>query len=218
MSKTISEAKFFHLCMVKGNAVAVREALEAQPELATGVDTCRTREGGTPLFYASGSGDEEIVGLLLERNADVNARDENGWTPLHNAAARGCEKVARMLLEHGAEVNARERKGRAPLLSAIVNGYKEMVRLFLEYGADVDVQGSSGWTPLHYGCWDDCEELVCVLLEHGADRGIKNYSGKSVRNMTEHGYNREILALLVLPRRSAAPAAAWPARAGPSRR
>jgi ankyrin repeat protein len=52
---------------------------------------------------------------LLNRDADVNARDWRGQMPLHNAAARGHLWVVEALLNQNADVNARGRRGETPL-------------------------------------------------------------------------------------------------------
>ena len=43
-------------------------------------------------------GNEAVVRLLLERKADVDARDENGWVALHGAAWNGHEVVVGLLM------------------------------------------------------------------------------------------------------------------------
>jgi hypothetical protein len=52
-----------------------------------------------------------IARLLLDRGADINARDVRGWTPLHFAMR---VEVVRVLLERGANVNAEDKQGRTP--------------------------------------------------------------------------------------------------------
>jgi ankyrin repeat protein len=49
----------------------------------------RGASGNTLLHYAAldGDGQLDFVDLLLERNPDLNAKNENGWTPLHCSVA-----------------------------------------------------------------------------------------------------------------------------------
>ena len=54
----------------------------------------------------------EIVRILVEGGANVNARCIYGLTPLHHA---GSLEIAVFLVEHGADVNARDNYGRTPL-------------------------------------------------------------------------------------------------------
>jgi ankyrin repeat protein len=55
---------------------------------------------------AAGEGHLEIVKLLLEHGADVNAKTAYE-TALHLAAEKGHLEIVKFLLEHGADVNAK---------------------------------------------------------------------------------------------------------------
>ena len=62
--------------------------------------------GVTPLWRASLNGDTETVKLLLDANADVNAKVHAGgkdYTPLSMAIARGHAEIVKLLKEHGAK-------------------------------------------------------------------------------------------------------------------
>jgi ankyrin repeat protein len=48
----------------------------------------------------------EVVALLLERGADVDASNKAGWTPLIAAVLSGHTEVVRLLLERGADPHA----------------------------------------------------------------------------------------------------------------
>lgn len=68
-------------------------------------------KGRTPLMLAAFRGDAAAVVNLLERGADVNARDADGDTALMFAAFRGHALVVALLLQYGANVYARARNG-----------------------------------------------------------------------------------------------------------
>ena len=44
--------------------------------------------------------------LLLDRNADVMAKDNDGWKALQSAARNGHEGVVRLLLDQNADISA----------------------------------------------------------------------------------------------------------------
>lgn len=128
--------------------------------------------GRTPLYSAAGlhfKDNTEVVGLLLARGADPNARDRYGNTPLWAAAQAGKADLARMLIEAGADVNNRNKKGRTPLHWAVFTKRAEYARALLDAGAEVDARDEQGRTPLALALEQDNQAVAEVLREHGAE-------------------------------------------------
>jgi ankyrin repeat protein len=127
--------------------------------------------GATPLMYAALYADLATVRDLLERKADVNARNDAAATALMWAVA-DLEKT-RALIERGADVNATSQNGRTPLLIAAGEARSApTVKLLLDKGAVVNAgSGSFGGqiTPLAEAALSGNEEAFRLLVAAGAD-------------------------------------------------
>ena len=60
------------------------------------------RAGWTALHYCAGLGFAELIELLMERGADVNAVDDEGKTPLEVAIDSDQKEIASLLISRGA--------------------------------------------------------------------------------------------------------------------
>jgi ankyrin repeat protein len=54
----------------------------------------------TPLMWAAEYGHDEVVALLIERGANVNANDNSKMKAIHFAARYGRTEAARVMLDH----------------------------------------------------------------------------------------------------------------------
>jgi len=104
----------------------------------------------TPLMIATAEGHEEIVSILIQGGADVNAKNELGRTSLMFSANYGFFEIAEMLLENGARTDdvANDETGWTAIIAASFNGHRNLVRLLLEHGADQNIRDTSGKTAL----------------------------------------------------------------------
>ncbi len=98
----------------KGDVNVVRSLLAADPSLIH----FRDAEESTALHYAVWKGHRELVELLLESGADVNAQNANdhwGTTPLHAAAHSNNSALVKFLAEKGADLHALDLSGKTAL-------------------------------------------------------------------------------------------------------
>jgi hypothetical protein len=87
-------------------------------------------EGGvTALIGAALLGHEEIVKLLLDKGASVNARSDAGLSALMVASAYGHKEIVKLLLDKGADADVREQGGRNAFLMAVGNGHAEVAEV-----------------------------------------------------------------------------------------
>ncbi|MBB6429070.1 glyoxalase superfamily protein [Algisphaera agarilytica] len=92
----------FVAAIQRGDVAAVAEALDKEPGLIRARLNAHNRSA---LHQAAWQGQAEVVRLLLERGAEVNARDRGDHAyPIHFAAELGLIEIVKMLVEAGAEV------------------------------------------------------------------------------------------------------------------
>src|ERR1043166_3257174 len=134
-----------------GNLDKVKSILASRPELVNSTDSY----GRRPLHYAAQRGHTDIVKLLIDYKADVNAKVTErsaagvvNWTPLHLAAERGRVAVAELLLEKGADIEAKDVWDRTPLFLAVLEAQKEILEVLVAHKANVNVRDKRGKSAL----------------------------------------------------------------------
>ena len=93
----------------------------------------------------------QIIQMLLEAGADINARDGAGRTPLLAAAESWHCETAILLLELGGDINAHDDEGRTVLSLAVSNSCEKGVEFFLRHGADPMLGSSDLLRSTHSG-------------------------------------------------------------------
>lgn len=90
------------------------------------------QDGWTALHYATVVGNLEIVTMLIERHADINAETPNKTSPLMLAARRGEMSVVKLLIAGGADITLKNMHGWTARDFALESERRDIAALLLE--------------------------------------------------------------------------------------
>jgi len=91
------------LASLKGNKELVRQLIARDAHV--------NKTGWTPLHYAATGGQVEVIQILLDQHAYIDAESPNKSTPLMMAAMYGTPAAVRLLLDAGADPTLRNQLG-----------------------------------------------------------------------------------------------------------
>jgi ankyrin repeat protein len=154
----------------RGDAARVRELLAAGGN-ANDVDP---DTGRSALHFAARENRAEVVAILLDSKADINAVDRTGKTPLTMAAENSAVDATKLLIERGADLNKRDQIGGTPITWACGLGTAPTVKLLIDSGADLSVVDINGLTPLIWAAGIGKPESVKLLLERKPDLAVQD--------------------------------------------
>lgn len=120
-----------HLAAKRASGVLVRDLLG----LRTDPDV-RDLEGRTPLHYCCLSERPAVaVTMLLQKGANVAARDLRGISPIHLAAESGVDAIVRELALFGANLDCEDSNGERPMDYAMKKSNNMVIEVLRELGA-----------------------------------------------------------------------------------
>ncbi len=172
--------------------------------------------GDTALHVAAAAYRPAVAKSLIEKGADVGARNRRGAEPLHYAADGNAEGAntepgaQRTVIEHlisaGADPNTRDKSGVAPLHRAVRTRSTSAVGALLDDGADLRLGNKRGSTPLHLAVQHtgasnsgaaeakgQQREIIALLLQRGARPTDTDAKGKTVAASATSDWIRELL-------------------------
>nr|XP_024214050.1 oxysterol-binding protein-related protein 1-like [Halyomorpha halys] len=212
-----------------GDINLVKEIIEASKEGKLTVDVnCKGKSksnlGWTPLHLATYFGHKEVIELLIEAGADINAVNDAGDTALHKASFIGREDLVLLLVEKNADVNIRNGEGRTAkevgvegcdavkllaaaertdlrrkeeaLLSAARNGDLTAINTIKwERPPNINCTDSMGNTALHCASYRGHKEAAVLLLQNGINSTIRNNRGQTATDLAKDSQMSQVLCV-----------------------
>ncbi|MHC4132803.1 MAG: ankyrin repeat domain-containing protein [Planctomycetota bacterium] len=125
--------------------------------------------GWTVLHWSAIWCRQEVIAVMLENGADINARTTKGLAPLHLAMRilykQKSRKFIEFLIENGADINIQDDYGWTPLHEAIVRGNQLGVETLISKGADTKAQNFKGDNALHIAIQCASRDIIELLLQ-----------------------------------------------------
>lgn len=137
--------------------------LHRLPHLATK----KNRKGVTALHSAADEGLPELITLLLDKGADVNAKNYYKSTPLH----RLCMTPSRKF--HGDS-----------------DRWLRSAKIFFDRYAKVNDQDKIGQTPLMKACYHENHEMKMMLESGGVDTDLVDFKGRKAEILRKSYWGR----------------------------
>jgi len=167
ISQTASCMDIFE-AIKQDNFDRVQELIAENPEIVNA--PTNNNHLFTPLQLAIIYGHENVIHLLLDFGANVNAQSYDGGNSLHCAAKDSHENIMRLLLDRGANVNAQDYGFKStPLHFAAKDRHENVTRLLLDRGGNVNAQDRWKRTPLYRAAENGHVNIVHLLLNRGGN-------------------------------------------------
>jgi ankyrin repeat protein/cell division protein FtsB len=161
-----------HHCAENGLTTSVKRLLSIRN---INVNVKDNWDGYTPLHWAVETGHVEIIRLLLQNGADVNAKSNVGHTPLHCSAWNGHVDILHLLVENGANLEVQNIDGNRALHFATYHGNLPLLQeLISRYHVDINARDNDGRTALSCARMFGRTEISTFLRANGGVDGFED--------------------------------------------
>ena len=176
----------------KGNISLVGKIIKAHPNWIVK----QNEQGNLPIHQAvlSPSTGLQMIGLLLNAGADINAKNKKGETPLFLAAMKDNPDLVAILIKHGARVDEPNDTGLTPFY---VSKDITSMGLLLDAGADINAQNQEGQTLLSFAASLPDRNLLNFLIKRHADIDKPDYKGNTPLLKAVGARNKEVIQELI---------------------
>jgi ankyrin repeat-rich membrane spanning protein len=81
-----------------------------------------------------------LAQLLIDKGANIDARNRTGWTALIWASVNGYKEMVELLIKNGANLNIKNIDGWSALIGAVFKNHYNIAQLLIENGIVVNVE------------------------------------------------------------------------------
>ncbi|KAJ6784767.1 hypothetical protein PWT90_05727 [Aphanocladium album] len=178
----LAHATAFRWAVIRGHIDSAFELIESKVDVCTLANTHYYRSEFSShidwpcVVIAAKLGWIEILELLIEHGADVDARDPNDQTALFAAAEQDRLDCVKLLLQAGANPLLGNRHGRTPLEEAMPVGNAELAKLLLDAVALVDPEFEVRGTVLSIGVHCNWAKNRKLMMDHAVEVAVTRNS------------------------------------------
>ena len=174
---------------------------DVKKELKNGANVnAASDEDTTALMHAAiFNQNPEVIETLIDKGANVNAKNKDGSTALTKAAFNPNSEVIKTLIDEGADINAKNKDGYTALMfAASFNQNPEVIKILINAGTDVNAKSKSGSTALMFAASSQKNpDAVKALLKAGADANVIDNDGNIAAVFAALNKNPEIHSLIL---------------------
>ncbi|KAF4435613.1 ankyrin 1 [Fusarium acutatum] len=188
----------FYLAAYFNQTKVVELLLEHKPDLETRCpEGDFTDAGYTPLLCAASCGYNELLRLLLEAGADIEAKTPKGGTPLILAVATNNEESVKILLEYNLNIDARDIWEGSALFCLPNPANLSVVRRLINRGASLTIRNNEKFTPLGRAVVYGDLPLVQMLSSQKIDLNAEAAEDGTALHIATEKCNVDIVKVLV---------------------
>ena len=130
----------------------------------------------TPLhkLCARGNPQIDVITMILEKGAKINAGNISGKTPIFHCNFNYSVELLNLLIKYGADINIRDKYKNTLLHDDYINcseeHFEEFLKVLINRGFDINSKNSTDLTTLDY-C--ENEKIKNILVKYGAKNFVK---------------------------------------------
>jgi uncharacterized protein len=126
------------------------------------------KNGRTILMDAVIVNNVNIVNLIIDKGADIDAVDLEGWTALMHSTVHNSIGSLKILIDAGAKLDTKDLEGWTALIIAARNDNFYALKLLIESEANVNEKDDQGFSALDYAIHRKYTNIIDLLKKHGA--------------------------------------------------